>query len=69
MTDNAHQDNRLDPAADRVLTSAEVAALFRVTPRVVAGWVKAGKLTSVSPGAQHRILEAEVRALLNGGQS
>jgi excisionase family DNA binding protein len=69
MTDNAPNDNRPDPATDRVLTSAEVAALFRVSPKTVAGWVQAGKLASVSPGAQHRFREDHVLALLNGRQS
>lgn len=51
---------------DALLTPAEVAALFRVDPKTVTRWSKAGKLTSVRTlGGHRRYREVEVRALLN----
>ncbi|MDA2807149.1 BldC family transcriptional regulator [Nocardiopsis suaedae] len=48
-----------------LLTPAEVAAMFRVDPKTVTRWAKAGKLTSVRTlGGHRRYREAEVRALL-----
>ena len=61
-------DNRLTP--EPLLTSGEVAALFRVDSKTVTRWVRDGKLAAIrTPGGHHRYHEAEVRALLNGGQS
>lgn len=53
--------------AEPLLTPAEVATIFRVDPKTVTRWAKAGKLTSIRTlGGHRRYLEAEVRALLNG---
>ena len=61
-------DNR--PETERLMTSAEVAALYRVDPKTVVRWVKEGKLTSVpTPGGHHRFRPADVRAQLNGQPS
>lgn len=50
---------------EKLLTSAEVAALFRVDPKTVTRWAKAGKLTFIRTlGGVRRYREAEVRALL-----
>jgi excisionase family DNA binding protein len=50
-----------------LLTPAEVAVLFRVDPKTVTRWARAGKLTSrKTPGGHRRYLESEVRALLSG---
>jgi excisionase family DNA binding protein len=50
-----------------LLTPAEVAAMFRVDPKTVARWAKAGKLSSVRTlGGHRRYREAEVRNLLSG---
>lgn len=50
---------------DILLTTGEVAAIFRVDPRTVARWADAGKITVVwTPGNQRRYRESEVRALL-----
>ena len=55
------------PDAESLLTPAEVAALFRVDPKTVTRWAKAGKLTSIRTlGGHRRYREQEVRALLNG---
>ena len=51
-----------------LLTTAEVAVMFRVAPSTVARWVKERHLTSVrTPGGQHRFRPDEVRALLKDG--
>ena len=53
--------------AESLLTPAEVAALFRVDPKTVTRWAKAGKLTSIRTlGGHRRYREAEVRSLLSG---
>jgi len=52
---------------DKLLTPAEVAALFRVDPKTVTRWASAGRLSSVrTPGGHRRFYEAEVQALLCG---
>lgn len=53
--------------AETLLTPAEVAALFRVDPKTVTRWAKAGKLSSIRTlGGHRRYRENEVRALLAG---
>lgn len=55
------------PEAEPLLTPAEVAAMFRVDPKTVTRWARAGKLTSIrTPGGHRRYREREVRALLAG---
>jgi excisionase family DNA binding protein len=52
---------------DALLTPAEVAALFRVDPKTVTRWARAGKLTSLRTlGGHRRYRESEVRSLLSG---
>jgi excisionase family DNA binding protein len=49
-----------------LLTPAEVAAAFRVDPKTVTRWAKAGKLNSIRTlGGHRRYLEAEIRAILD----
>jgi excisionase family DNA binding protein len=56
-------------AEDRLLTPAEVALMFRVDPKTVTRWAKAGRLTSLrTPGGHRRFRETEVRALLTRGR-
>nr|WP_246211423.1 BldC family transcriptional regulator [Phytoactinopolyspora alkaliphila] len=51
-----------------MLTPSEVAAMFRVDPKTVTRWAKAGRLTAIKTlGGHRRYREAEVRAHLNGG--
>ena len=45
--------------AEALLTPAEVAALFRVDPKTVTRWAKAGKLTSLRTLGGHRRYRAE----------
>lgn len=53
--------------AEPLLTPAEVAALFRVDPKTVTRWAKAGKLSSIRTlGGHRRYRESEVRGLLAG---
>jgi excisionase family DNA binding protein len=55
------------PEAEALLTPAEVAALFRVDPKTVTRWAKAGKLSSIRTlGGHRRYRETEVRTLLGG---
>jgi excisionase family DNA binding protein len=50
---------------ERLLTPGEVAAMFRVDPKTVARWAKAGKISSVRTlGGHRRYREAEVHAFL-----
>jgi len=52
---------------EKLLTPAEVATMFRVDPKTITRWAKAGKLTSIRTlGGHRRYREAEVRALLTG---
>ncbi|HZG99147.1 MAG TPA: BldC family transcriptional regulator [Nocardioidaceae bacterium] len=60
MTTQAHDSETL-------LTPAEVAAMFRVDPKTVTRWAKAGKLSSIRTlGGHRRYRESEVRQLLSG---
>jgi excisionase family DNA binding protein len=54
---------------DALLTPAEVAALFRVDPKTVTRWAKAGKLSSIRTLGGHRRYRAdEVRKFLEGAK-
>lgn len=49
----------------RLLTPAEVAAIFRVGVRTVAGWARDGKLDAVqTPGGHRRFRSEDVNALV-----
>ena len=48
-----------------LLTPAEVAKLFRVDPKTVTRWAKAGKLTAIRTlGGHRRYRQSEVQSLL-----
>ena len=48
-----------------LLTPAEVAKLFRVDPKTVPRWAKAGKLTAIRTlGGHRRYRQSEVNSLL-----
>lgn len=54
--------------AESLLTPAEVATMFRVDPKTVTRWAKAGKLASIRTlGGHRRYRETEVLALLSPG--
>ncbi|MGI8613453.1 MAG: BldC family transcriptional regulator [Nocardioidaceae bacterium] len=51
--------------SEALLTPAEVAAMFRVDPKTVTRWAKAGKLSSIRTlGGHRRYRESEVKQLL-----
>lgn len=50
---------------DVLLTPSEVATLFRVDPKTVTRWARAGKLTAIRTlGGHRRYRQAEVMQLL-----
>jgi excisionase family DNA binding protein len=54
-------------APGALLTPSEVASMFRVDPKTVTRWARAGKLSAVRTlGGHRRYSEAEVRSLLAG---
>jgi excisionase family DNA binding protein len=63
VTDMASRTHEPEP----LLTPAEVASMFRVDPKTVTRWAKAGKLSAIRTlGGHRRYRESEVRALLQG---
>jgi excisionase family DNA binding protein len=53
-----------------LLTPAEVAKLFRVDPKTVTRWAKAGKLTAIRTlGGHRRYRKSEVNALLTTSEN
>ena len=60
-------EDELVETREELLTPSEVAALFRVDPKTVTRWAKAGKLSSIRTLGGHRRYRAdEVHALLRG---
>ena len=59
------------PDAETLLTPAEVAALFRVDPKTVTRWARAGKISAIRTlGGHRRVREAEVLERLgNDGEA
>jgi len=52
--------------ADALLTPAEVAALFRVNPKTVTRWARAGKITAIRTlGGHRRFRSSEIRRCLD----
>jgi len=56
------------PEAEPLLTPAEVATMFRVDPKTVTRWAKAGKLTSIRTLGGHRANTAALDRW-NGGSA
>jgi excisionase family DNA binding protein len=53
-----------------LLTPAEVAKLFRVDPKTVSRWAKAGKLTAIRTlGGHRRYRRSEVESLLTKSEN
>jgi len=58
---------RMSAPRGALLTPSEVATMFRVDPKTVTRWAKAGKLSAIRTlGGHRRYSEAEVRMLLAG---
>jgi excisionase family DNA binding protein len=48
-----------------LLTPAEVAKIFRVDPKTVTRWAKAGKITAIRTlGGHRRYRQSEIQALI-----
>jgi excisionase family DNA binding protein len=59
--------SNFDRQPEVLLTPAEVASLFRVDPKTVTRWAKAGKLTPIRTlGGHRRYRQSEVHGLLKG---
>ena len=53
-------------APEALLTPSEVAALFRVNPKTVTRWARAGKLTAIRTlGGHRRFRASEIRRCLD----
>lgn len=51
--------------ADALLTPAEVAALFRVNPKTVTRWARAGKISAIRTlGGHRRFRASEIKRAL-----
>lgn len=62
-----HESRVYEAPVEGLLTPAEVAALFRVDPKTVTRWAKAGKISSLRTLGGHRRYRAdEVATLLRG---
>jgi excisionase family DNA binding protein len=61
---HAMAEHDLD-APEALLTPSEVAALFRVNPKTVTRWARAGKLTAIRTlGGHRRFRVSEIRRCL-----
>lgn len=55
-----------DHSNDALLTPAEVAALFRVNPKTVTRWARAGKITAIRTlGGHRRFRASEIRRCID----
>ncbi len=53
------------PDQDALLTPSEVAAMFRVNPKTVTRWARAGKISAIRTlGGHRRFRAAEIRQFL-----
>lgn len=53
-------------APEQLLTPSEVAAMFRVNPKTVTRWARAGKLTAIRTlGGHRRFKVSEIRRCLD----
>ena len=60
---------RTEPEASELLTPAEVAFAFKVDPKTVTRWARAGRLTWIrTPGGHRRYYRAEIQKLLRAEQ-
>jgi excisionase family DNA binding protein len=53
------------PEPEQLLTPSEVAAMFRVNPKTVTRWARAGKISAIRTlGGHRRFRASEIRAFL-----
>jgi excisionase family DNA binding protein len=58
-------DNDEVDAPEQLLTPSEVAAMFRVNPKTVTRWARAGKLTAIRTlGGHRRFRVSEIKRCL-----
>lgn len=63
--DHLRADHRWIDERDDLLRTADVAALFHVSPRTVSEWARRGRVPSVrTPGGQWRYPAAPIRRLV-----
>ncbi|HEX5615236.1 MAG TPA: BldC family transcriptional regulator [Acidimicrobiia bacterium] len=61
MSDDAQRPSE----PDILLTPAEVAAMFRVNPKTVTRWARAGKISAIRTlGGHRRFRSSEIRRFL-----
>jgi excisionase family DNA binding protein len=57
------------PKSEHLLTASEVAGLFRVNPKTVTRWAKAGKISSIRTlGGHRRYRSNEIRMLFSASE-
>jgi excisionase family DNA binding protein len=55
-----------NPEPEQLLTPSEVAAMFRVNPKTVTRWARAGKISAIRTLGGHRRFKAsEIRKFLD----
>ena len=55
---------------ETLLTPAEVAKIFRVDPKTVTRWAKAGKITAIRTlGGHRRYRQSEIQAIIKSQPS
>ncbi|MFZ4515030.1 MAG: BldC family transcriptional regulator [Acidimicrobiia bacterium] len=53
------------PENEQLLTPSEVASMFRVNPKTVTRWARAGKISAIRTlGGHRRFRASEIRAFL-----
>jgi excisionase family DNA binding protein len=62
----AHKVDAMQPSDDdALLTPSEVAAMFRVNPKTVTRWARAGKISAIRTlGGHRRFRASEIRQFL-----
>jgi len=62
--------SNINRESEVLLTPSEVASLFRVDPKTVTRWARAGKLTAIRTlGGHRRYRQSEVLGLLKANQT
>ena len=63
--DDARDAGRADEEPEELLTPSEVAAMFRVNPKTVTRWARAGKISAIRTlGGHRRFRASEIRQFL-----